>query len=84
MSVDFPSSTLPAVEMRSRGSSSSCAVKWLSARARGSAVVAILEVALPLLQFHRAFLVVIDHAVFSFGPAEGGEFVNDLADGVRL
>src|SRR5262245_62724183 len=36
------------------------------------------EIALSFLEFHGAFLVVIDHAVLALRPAEAGHFVNDL------
>jgi hypothetical protein len=56
ISVDLPSSTLPAVVNRSRPE--------ILFRGRP-----MLEVPLALLQLHRAFLVVVDHAVLALGAA---------------
>jgi len=43
-----------------------------------------LEVALPLLQFHRSILIVIDHPVFPLRTAELSQFCDDLACGIRI
>jgi hypothetical protein len=43
-----------------------------------------LEVALPLLHFHRTFFVVIDRAVLALAAAERNEFLDDLRQRVRF
>ena len=43
-----------------------------------------LEIALPLLDFHGAFLVVVDDAVFALGAAELDHLLDDLGDRVGL
>src|SRR5215212_9151088 len=68
MSVLFPSSTLPAVQMRS------------SPEVTGG----ISKVTFPFLQLHRAVLVVIDDAKLPFGLARGNELLDDLRQSIRL
>ena len=43
-----------------------------------------LEIALPLLDLHRAFFVVIDGAVFAFGSAERNHLLDDFRQRVGL
>ncbi len=43
-----------------------------------------LEVALPLLDLHGAFLVVVDGAVGALGGAEAEKLFNDLRQGVGV
>src|SRR5580658_7319895 len=61
ISVDFPSSTLPAVLKRSKPK-------------------AMLKVPLAFLLLHGAFLVVIDHTVFSLRPRRQPQLIDDVAD----
>src|SRR5277367_5506845 len=77
MSVDLPSSTLPAVEKRSRSLACSSARNSSTAKAR-SARAAILEITLALLDFHGAFLVVIDHAILALAAAEANQLFDDF------
>ena len=79
---DLPSSTLPAVVKRSslglrRGSSS-------QSDGRVSAWWPASEVALALLHFHGAFLIVIDHAVLALRAAELNHLFDDLGQRVGL
>src|SRR5882762_4630696 len=43
-----------------------------------------LEVALALLDFHRAFLVVIDRAIFTLGPAERNHLLDDFGNAIGI
>jgi len=44
----------------------------------------IIRSSLALLEFHGAFFVVVDSAVFAFGAAEGHHFLDDLGYGVGI
>src|SRR5215207_4391594 len=70
ISVLFPSSTLPAVQMRSRPLLSICLL--------ATCPVATLEVALALLDLHRAVLVVVDDAELALRLPRGDQFLDDL------
>src|SRR5277367_191411 len=83
MSVDLPSSTLPAVEKRSRSLACSSARNSSTAKAR-SARAAILEIALALFDFHGAFLVVIDDAVLTLASPEADQLFDDLGQRIGV
>src|SRR5260370_24455371 len=42
------------------------------------------EISLAFLEFHRAFFVVVDGPVFTFGPAERNHFFDDLRQRVGI
>src|SRR5580658_3235360 len=77
MRVLLPSSTLPAVEKRRR-------LKRCSRRARRTLGPVRSKVPFPFLDLHRAFLIVVDDAVFAFGTAHQLHLVDDLLDRVGL
>src|SRR5688572_21101956 len=78
ISVLLPSSTLPAVQIRSSPDIRRPSAAPLALRP------AALEVALPLLQFHRPVLVVIDDAKLPLGLARRDQLFDDLGNGVGL
>src|SRR5690242_12450262 len=86
MRVDFPSSTLPAVEKRSRSFSllSLTNSSVSSALAKSSCGAAILEISLDLLEFHRAFLIMVNDAVFPLRTAEHHQLSNDFWDRIGI
>src|SRR3989339_117446 len=71
MRVDFPSSTLPAVEKRSRVLPAS------SSRKEGIGAF-ILKIPFPFLGFHGSFLIMINDAGGPFGNADGHHLLNDF------
>src|ERR1035441_8336760 len=90
ISVDLPSSTLPAVVKRSiscpRCASRNSSNERVGLTSSRPCIAGgfILEVSLPLLHFHRAFFVVVDHTVLAFAAPEGDQFLDDLRQRVRL
>src|SRR3954454_20647617 len=68
ISVLFPSSTLPAVQMRRSPPSAPC--------------TAISEVSFPLFEFHRPVLIVVDDPQQAFGLLRLDQLFDDLRDGV--
>src|SRR5271154_2996648 len=42
------------------------------------------EISLAFLDFHRAFLVVVNHAIFAFGAAERNHLVDNFGDGIGV